>query len=277
MMKFYRYKSMTKEMTEQEVHDLVQATAVTNVGALIGRRPPFYTGFSGKEFTLRFDACGPCINYRFIDDHKLVWNDGKEDREEYYEALQIDKSIFLIAHLRKGTRPQEAITLTVDMEQKLVTGIFAHMGNQYSAREVTQNIYFGVIETGEPVPFLWRHHFTRDLIGRSMGWSYRDDMMSQHIYGAPNSLAWIILTGPGAGLMHSAPARYIKINDHVYIVTWVEERSSGQQGVAVINLQIMHDVGTFYGIPHGQIFEFYTYGAKGYSAGSYNTKDLFVW
>jgi hypothetical protein len=44
-----------------------------------------------------------------------------------------------------------------------------------------------------------------------------------------------------------------------------------------MNTRLMHDVGTFYGIHHGQQFEFYTYGARGFCLGAYDTKELFKW
>ena len=274
----YRPKSLTISMTEQEVHDLVQKTPDYHIGDLIGRRPPFHTKFAGTEFVLKFDNGGPVIHYHFISEHRLVWNDGKEDHEEYYEALQIDKDIFLLAHLRKDTRPQESVTIALDFGMNLATCILSKMGNEYSAREISQFIWFGVIDHDNlPTPLVWRHHFTREFAGRSMGWSYRDDMASQHIYGTSHSLAWVILTGPGAGLLGSAPAQYMKINDHIYMLTWVETNSSGQQGVVLMNLNTMHDVGTFYGINHNQQFEFYTYGARGYNLGQFDVKDLFVW
>ena len=48
-------------------------------------------------------------------------------------------------------------------------------------------------------------------------------------------------------------------------------------GVVLVNLRTMHDCGTFYGINHDQRFEFYTYGARGYDFGAYNTREKFIW
>ena len=131
--------------------------------------------------------------------------------------------------------------------------------------------------TAFPFPLCGGHHPTRELVGRSFGWSYRDDMASQHIIGTPHSISWVILTGPGNGLVGSAPCKYFKVTDHVYLYTWVESRGSGQQGVVLVNLKTMHDCGTFYGINHNQCFEFYTYGARGYDLGRYDSADHFIW
>ena len=274
----YRSRSMTVDMTEQEVNNLVLKCQNYHIGDLIGRRPAFYTKLAGTECTLRYDNGGPAIRHRFIDDHKLVWNEeGGEEHEEYYEALQIDRQVFLLAYLRRGSRPATSFTCVLDLEMNLTTLILSSMGTKFAARDVEQRIWHGVIDRGVPVPMGWRHHATRDLVGRSMGWSYRDNMASQHIFGSPYSIAWVILTGPGNGLLGCAPCKYFKINDHMYLYSWVETQGSGQQGVVLMNLQTMHDVGTFYGIHHGQAFEFYTYGARGYNLGSYDTKELFKW
>ncbi|MDR1061996.1 MAG: molybdenum cofactor biosynthesis F family protein, partial [Clostridiales bacterium] len=177
---------------------------------------------------------------------------GRAWHEEYYEALQIDGDIYLLAYLRKGSRPATSLTCTLDLGMNLATMIVSGMGAPQAARYVSQHVWHGVIERdGMPAPISWRHHPTRDLVGRSMGWSYRDDMASQHIFGTPSSIAWVILTGPGSGLLGTAPCKYYKINDHVYLYSWVETQGSGQQGVVLMNTRLMHDVGTFYGIHHG--------------------------
>jgi hypothetical protein len=278
-LRIYRSGMLTKEMTEQEVADLVAKSNDYYEGDLKGRRPDFTGKLAGKSMILRFDNNGPSFKHTFIDDHKLSWSqDGAEAHEEYYEAFEIDDQVFLIAYLRKGSRPAISITCVIDLKMSLSTMIHAAMGDSQSPRNVNQTIWHGVAEhDGVPVPYAWRHHPTRELVGRSFGWSYRDDMASQHIIGTPHSISWVILTGPGTGLVGSAPCKYFKITDHVYLYTWVESRGSGQHGVVLVNLKTMHDCGTFYGVNHNQRFEFYTYGARGYDMGRYSTGDRFIW
>jgi hypothetical protein len=290
---------MTAELTADEVHEVIQKTHIQkvdgipmdelmelakahtayNISDMMPRRPPaFYQKLTGQKFTLRFDNRGPEIAYEFKDLHTLVWNDGNGPHEDYYEAFEIDRDIVLLAYMLKGTKPQEAATIVLDLGMNLTTGIFGVMGNGYSTREVGQYIVFGVIDRGDGrEPLLWRHHFTRDLVGKSMGWAYRDDMSSQHIYATPNSYSWTILSMGGDGFTHSSMAKYIKVNDHVYILTWVEERAAGVQGITLMNLQTMHDVGTFFGINHEQEFNFVVFGGRAYSLGTLNNKELFRW
>ncbi|HNX61085.1 MAG TPA: MoaF N-terminal domain-containing protein [Candidatus Limiplasma sp.] len=275
----YRSGMLTKAMTEQEVAALAAASKDYFTGDLSGRRPAFTRKLTGKTLVLRFDNGGPYLTHRFTDEHTLLWKyENGAEREEYYEAFEIDDQIFMIAYLRRNSRPATSCTCVVDLKMNLSTLIVSAMGTRQSARDIDQRVYHGVVERdGLPTPYVWRHHPTRDLTGRSMGWSYRDDMTSQHIFGSPHSISWVILQGPGTGLLGSAPCKYFKISDHVYLYTWLETMGSGQQGVVLMNLKTMHDCGTFYGINHNQRFEFYTYGARGYSLGSYETKDRFVW
>jgi hypothetical protein len=273
------YPHKVDGMSMDQLMELAKTHKAYNVTDMIPNRPSeFYPKLVGQKFTLRFDNRGPEIVYEFKDLHTLVWNDGKGSHEEYYEAFEIDKDIVLLAYMLKGTKPQEAATIVLDLGMNLTTGFFAVMGNGYSAREVGQYIVFGVIDRDDNMaPQLWRHHFTRDLVGKSMGWAYRSDMASQHVYATPNSYSWTILSMGGDGFTHSSPGKYVKVNDHVYAITWVEERSAGVQGITLMNLQTMRDVGTFFGINHEQEFNFVVFGGRAYKLGSLDNKDLFRW
>ena len=193
------------------------------------------------------------------------------------EAFEIDDELYMAAYLQRCSRPATSCTIVLDLKMNLTTMIRSSMGTAVSARDIDQRVWHGVIRReGMMPPLAWRHHPTRDLVGLSTGWSYRDDMASQHIYGSPYGISWVILTGPGNGLLGSAPCKYFKIREHVYLYSWLETMGSGQQGVVLMNMKTMHDVGTFYGVNHAQRFEFYTYGAKGYILGRYSTRDKFL-
>jgi hypothetical protein len=63
--------------------------------------------------------------------------------------------------------------------------------------------------------------------------------------------------------MASNPADYIKIKDHLYVFSLLEERQTGTQGVFLINTETLHNIGGFVGINEQNRFECYTVGAKG--------------
>ena len=55
----------------------------------------------------------------------------------------------------------------------------------------------------------------------------------------------------------------MKINDHQYLFSFLEERQTGVQGLFLINMDSLHDVGCFSGINGEDRFESYTVGARG--------------
>ena len=110
-LRIYRSGMLTQAMTEQEVADLVATSDDYYVGDLVGRRPDFSGKLAGKTLTLRCDNNGSSFTHTFVDDHKLTWSqDGGESHEEYYEAFEIDEQVFMVAYLRKGSRPAVSIT-----------------------------------------------------------------------------------------------------------------------------------------------------------------------
>ena len=53
--------------------------------------------------------------------------------------------------------------------------------------------------------------------------------------------------GSTAAWMASNPADYVKLRDNMYIFSFIEERQIGTQGLFVIDLEHLHDMGCFYG------------------------------
>ena len=65
------------------------------------------------------------------------------------------------------------------------------------------------------------------------------------------------------GLVEAAECDYIKIRENVYVMSWLEKGHQGMQGVALIDLAAMHDVGSFFGISILDCLENYTFAADG--------------
>lgn len=101
------------------------------------------------------------------------------------------------------------------------------------------------------------------MVGKSILWTYHDkeDVRIRHIYTAPLYYTYIMKQGEKRWVA-SNPADYIKINDHMYIFTFVEERQAGTQGFFLINTETLHDVGSFFGVQATGL-ECCTFGAKG--------------
>ena len=262
-----RYSGAYPTYTEEDIARIVRESTEYWKGGLSANRPPFETCLAGKELTLRFDERGP-IHYRFEDDHKLTWTDEEqpEPKEEYYECLRADDEVLFFLHILRGTRPQRARLIIWSTDTNRVTMFACKIGNQFSPREVDREILFGYADRGTP-PTGEPHSLTDDLIGKSIIWTYGPNFTIQHIYASRWYSAFVDYNSPIGGAMLDSPCNYVKINDHVYIYSWIEIEGAGVQGFALMNLWTMHDVGCFFGINGSGHFECYTFGAVGEYAG----------
>ncbi len=262
------------QFTREEIGNIVKASVPYNAGGLSLYRPPYYEGLAGQSLTLRYDN-GRVLKYAFKDDHSLVWEDGNDGqpREEYYEALLADENVVFFEHIVKDSFPQQAFITVLELDTRLVTTFFSVIGNEVSTREVDRDIVFGFIDDGSAAPSA-RHSLTTELVGRSIIWTYSPTFSIQHIYASKWYSAFVDFNSFYGGMLLSSPCNYVKINDHVYIYSWVETEGAGVQGFALMNLYDMHDVGCFFGINGSSRFECYTFGAHGKYVGQLTNFDI---
>ena len=271
----YRPFQMVHKMTLEEVRDLAARTGAWK-GAFAGTgkekrcMPTSEIMLGHKVFNLNFD--GKVFSYRitgkFETQFKLA--PGDDWRTERCEAFEADEGLAFFTHAFDGQKPTEVYQYAIDFKTGLATCLISRLNNEKYPREPTQEWLFGYIDSNEkgfkaPAE---RHSFTDELVGRSFTWTYTDDMCSQHIYSTGESYSWSILMNGIPGMMWSSPCKYVKIRDDVYMMSWIEHRSAGTQGLYLFNLKTMHDCGTCFGITHDQIFEYNTFGAEARSAGS---------
>lgn len=226
--------------------------------------PAFTEHFKEERIIFRGDD-GNSYTYEFLDDHHLTWCETKGIiHHEYYEALELpdEKGIFLIQHYVKASVPPTAHSIVLDENTGLFTLCIAHVGVADNPREIARTFHFGCI-AGKDDP-RYRHHFTDDLVGTAIRWTYHDEEKAivKHVYTAPQYYTYQMTFEDGHCWVASNPANYVRINDHVYIFSFVEERQAGTQGFFLINMETLHDVGSFFGIQaHGM--ECCMFGAKG--------------
>lgn len=270
-MERYKYTQFTTE----EIDEIVKNTKTYKHGGLGENRPPFSQVLIGQKLTLRYDN-GVVLKYNFINLHSLIWQeDGNGEHTEYYEALDVDDGITQVLHTRYGTVPQEAIIIVFDFNEGIITTFFSKIGNEFSPREVHRDIVFGYIDRKGEKPPEKRHSMTKDLIGKSIIWTYGEKFTIQHMYSSEWYSTFVDYNSFIGGLMLTSPCNYVKINDHVYIYSWVEIEAAGLQGFALMNLYEMHDVGCFFGINGNDKFECYTFGAEGKYAGQLTNFDIY--
>lgn len=222
--------------------------------------PEYTSDLNGKEITLEFE--NRRWHYHFIESRKLRWNaEGEKETEAICNIHQApdEPGMYFVQHYCPGSRPPTAHTLILDFNTGRATMVIAKIGIPECAMQVQREFLFGVIKgfnvSGLP------HCFTDDLVGTAIIWTYDEPGPKvKHIYSSPYYYTY---TGYFRGIwMASNPADYVKINDHMYIFSMVEERQTGAQGLFLINMNTLHDVGSFFGC-HATGLECYTVGAKG--------------
>jgi Molybdenum cofactor biosynthesis protein F. len=227
--------------------------------------PAFTSRLNGRTVTITFDD-GQALTYAFRDTHRLTWtgSDGLT-HEEYCQIVEApgDDRVLFVQHYCAGSAPPTAHTLILDFGTGLATVCIASIGVPESAREVSRTFRFGLMD-GYPDPG-YRHGFTRDLVGKAILWTYNEQegYRIKHIYSSPLYYTYMMWNAEaGTRWVASNPADYIKINDDLYVFSFVEERQAGTQGLFLINLRTLHDVGSFFGV-HIHGIECYVFGAKG--------------
>ena len=110
----------------------------------------------------------------------------------------------------------------------------------------TANSFLGRLEgdyAGGPL-----HAYTSELVGKAIIWDYGAGFTQvKHIYNSNLFYTYSMDTADGPW-MATNPADYIKVRDHFYIFSFVEERQPGLQMLLLINLDTLHDIGCVFGV-----------------------------
>lgn len=262
MQRIYRSWSRLTPMDVQRISDQTPPEKYMQGGLGGGEYMPAYTdALNGKTVSMTFEG-GEQYTYEFVEARKLRWSAGSGERKDAPCNIHLvpgETDIYFVQHYVPGSRPPEAHTLVIDFGTGRATLVVAKIGTQNSPADVGRRFLFGTIDgaevTGEP------HGFTDELIGTAIVWEYfKGGPKVKHMYCAPGYYTYAGMFG--GWWMATNPADYTKVNDHLYIFSMIEERQTGVQGLFLINTDILHDVGSFFGC-HAVGMECYTVGAKG--------------
>ena len=286
----YRPSIMTKTMTQADLEEAAKNASIfvrSEENVMMSANKMEETGYcAGKKLTFRADD-GFAVDYEFVSatELKFRFEGEKEWRTEEYHATMLDDELVVLGHYRTGSNPPGGHVLALDFKNGLATCIDAKFGGKYDLHDIDPTYRFGVMEMDGLTPVrIFRHGFTDELLGRAFTWTYSDMMTSIHIYNAPRSYSWTIVTGgqPGTpgfragGPIWSSPCEYIKLRDDVYIMNWIEHKWEGLMGTACMNLRIMHDCGFVFGAAHdGKSLFFDTMGAYARNAGKVDLSGIF--
>ncbi len=230
-------------------------------GGLEGPYKPAYSdALCGRTYTLK--SAEHEVTLHFDDINTVTWSEDGQSGTDFCAVHEAEADLFFIHYAMKHTSPPRFNTIVMDFKTGSFTLICAVIGNGTEAREVCRTFHFGRI-TGCENDAYPLHGFTADLVGKAIYWTYNDRMPPlKHIYSSELYYSYAMTIGERCW-MASNPCDFVKINDHEYIFTFLEERQTGVQGVFLINTETMHDVGCFSGIPSDDKFESYTVGAIG--------------
>ena len=243
------HRKWNLDMTAEEVQKIVDQTDPAEARQSMLRGP--YTPEDSDALTgcaLCLRAEGHVLEWTFLEKNKLSFTqDGLTHEPAYCQVLTMDGVIFLVHHLIPEAMPLRAVDLVVDMATGNATAVLSQIGTQWSARDVDSDFLFGRLD-GEFQQEGPLHGFTNDMIGRAIVWTYREgDYEVRHIYNTNHYYTYTMQVPEGSWVA-SNPADYIKVNDHTYIFSFVEERQPGIRSVFVMDLEKLHDIGSVFGI-----------------------------
>ncbi|MDR2359522.1 MAG: hypothetical protein LBD87_06980 [Prevotellaceae bacterium] len=270
----YRPLDLTQPMTLTEVKEVAVKTKAWK-GAFEGagkekKMLEHSSLLENRRFTIVFDD-KTTWDYEIGENFNMRFREGAgEWKPERYDAFEMDDQLVFFAHTTDSDCPVDGLQYAIDLKNGLVTCIRSTFDDEENPRVPRQQWLFGVIETNGITPSKHRHQFTDELLGRSYTWEYSDEVASQHYYTTTESFSFAIFQNSEVGVMGSFPCKYVKIRDGVYLMSWIEMRSQGIQGILLFNTKTMHDCGTCHGMTHDQTFEFNTFCAEARSAGRYN-------
>ncbi|MCL2226992.1 MAG: molybdenum cofactor biosynthesis F family protein [Oscillospiraceae bacterium] len=287
----YRPSDMHPPITKADVDKAVQKNPIKpfNAESIMSgaNNMPVSDYLVGKKLTLKFDGAhipAPFAStghtaweYEFVDVETLKWRaPGGSWQEDRYQAFETNKDLILFAHLCTGDPDYRCLNHAVDFQNGLVTCVDSQIGNWHSEWEVGNRTLFGVLEyPGVTPPLVRRHHFTDDMVGKSLTWAYSDTMKSIHVYSSPESYSWTIYMDNNAGgSSWSSPSFFVKLRDDAYLFCWVEDLCNGSQGLMVFNPSIMHDAGYFFGADENGV-RLSVMGAYSRTAGSFDILKYF--
>ena len=208
--------------------------------------------FSGKTLRFCFDD-GLTWDYEFMDAQHLKWKagDGREG-ESFYNASPAPgyENIYFLHHVTLSEIPA-CVDLIMDLESGYAVQFDATLGHPGSPREVIRKIRFGSIDGVTPGPDAVKPCWTNDLTGRAIRWRRANGTGYgiKYTFTACNYLTYVMkFPGEHTCWIATNPCDYIKLRDDLYICSTIEERQTGVELIMVMNLTMMTDVQSIFGI-----------------------------
>ena len=270
--------------SEIKVSKAVQeARKAVFAGGLSQYRTPYSRELEGKSFDLVFDD-GKEMTISFPSRNRISFQlKGEALHNETAYCMKADDGAYFIMTEIAGSKPRQGMMILLDTSESLVTVDFVTMGAvKERPNLVTRTVSFGAIRYGdEPLPEK-RHHYTHDLEGKKIDWTYNPNFTIMHVY-LKNNCYTVALNDEMKARMEKArrdnpppedaPPRmnpyyeedclYIKLRENLYMFSFIEKNGGGTQGMMIINTDRVHDVGSFWGPSPDGSNEAYMFSAYG--------------
>ena len=245
------YRKFDLDIPAEEVKAAVAATTdpekYAKGGPLVGPYTPEDSGdMIGKTLIFRNEDKVCSFEFKALNE-VLFAEDDKEAASCYVNVKTMDGEVYFINFLVPGYEFARQISLIADMKSGCATIVDAHFGTENSAIDVSREFLFGRLdgefEGGE------LHGFTNEMTGTAIEWDYGPQirMKIRHMYTS-NLYYTYGAAAPMGAWMATNPANYVKIRDDMYLFSFVEERQAGLQGLFLIDMNKLHDIGSFFGV-----------------------------
>lgn len=229
-------------------------------------RPALSFELVGRTLEAKLDGKGSMIlSFPTKKELYLLYDGINQDNP--YEMVKIDDEVYVFHFEVLHQSPRRCLSIVYDAASGQITVFDARQGQctEYP-RKVERDIYFGAVKGADGTYPEGRAGFTSDLCGRAIDFTYTSDVTVRHTYIEPHLFRWkFVEAAPGDSALGATQKEYcdfVKINDHIYIFSWLE-KIAGVQGWCVENLDRMYHAGGFFGIGPDDKPECYCMAAYG--------------
>ncbi len=239
----------------EHIHELAKTATTESVWNDDLNNPMLISSdaFVGKKLKFVFD-CGMVWEYEFDDIRHMHWSvNGEKTGEDIYniDSAPGYEHVYVMHHYRSGYDVPKCADVVFDMETGYVTAIDAALGVEVNPREVEHKILFGKVDGITTPEGAEKPHFTDELVGKAMYWKHADSNSKgiKYVFSSPVYYTYVMhQVDAGTCWMATNPADYIKLKDNFYLLTVIEERQTGFQLAMFMNLKLMTDIQTGFGM-----------------------------
>lgn len=227
-------------------------------------RTPRNFELTGQVLDIKLDGFGNC-KFDIISEECLYLDFGEIHQKNRYEAYKIDDYVYFMHFEIEGQTPRRCISMVYDKGSGQIALFFARQGHcKEYIRKVDREIYFGSVRQPDGAYPAVTIGYTTDLIGKAIDFTYTPIHTVRHTYIDTHKCKWEFVQAEedAVGAWQKEYCDYIRINDHIYIFSWLE-KIAGVQGLCVENLERLYHVGGFFGIGPDDLPECYAMSAYG--------------